>query len=95
MKYRAMFMSFDGEHKIEGSFDTIDQAWEYINNVGSRWYFYPFCFVVKGLTVVAVPDQIVEFLRGKRIKTVAKIFKEHSERPDTLGMEPEEFLITL
>ena len=92
--YNAMFMTFDGEHKIEGEFPTIDKAWEYINNVGSRWYFYPFCFVVTPKTVKASPD-FLEFCDGLRIKTVASMFKTHSENPCTQGMEPEEFAITL
>ena len=32
-------MSFDGETKTERPiFETEDQAWEYANDLGSKWY---------------------------------------------------------
>ena len=93
--YNAMFMTFDGEHKIEGEFPTIDKAWEYINNAGSRWYFYPFCFVVTPKTIIASTEQLDCLTTGKRIKTIADIFKKHSELPETADMEPDEFIFHL
>jgi len=44
--YKIICMSFDGDYQTEKpEFDTIEEAWEYSNDLGSKWYFYPFHFV--------------------------------------------------
>jgi len=91
--YNAMVMSFDGEHKIEGEFPTVDKAWDYINNMGSRWYFYPFCFVVKSKTIVASPP-LLEFCDCRRINTVANWFKIHSSKPEHKNMDVEDYIMS-
>jgi hypothetical protein len=51
-KYQVICMAFDGEYKREAPmFDEIEDAWEYANDLGSKWYFYPFSFVVAGATL--------------------------------------------
>ena len=54
---------------------TKDDVWEAINNMGSRWIFYPLCFVTTEKTVVSTPDGL-EFLEGKRIETVRSYLKK-------------------
>jgi hypothetical protein len=73
-------MSFDGEYQTEyprdtGYFDSVEDAWEYGDDMGSRWFFYPFYFVVSesGNTIKDAPDML-KFLEGKRVSTVAKLF---------------------
>lgn len=41
--YKAIAFAPDGAFITEGEFKTIEQAWNRINDWGSRWYFYPFC----------------------------------------------------
>ena len=84
MAYNLIVMSFDGEYKKEGQFDTIDQAWERSNDMGTRWFFYPFHFVTTEKTIV---DSGIAGLIGKRIKTVQNIFNKHSKRPDMQGVD--------
>ena len=95
MKYQLICMSFDGEYKREPyEFDTIQDTWEYSQNIGSRWYFYPFHFVVRGQTV-RDGGMGVEHLINKRIKTVARHFKEVSEGPEMEDCNAEEFWFAL
>jgi len=95
MKYQVMVMSFDGEYKVERpEFESVEEAWEYENNLGSKWYFYPFPFIIKGKTVVDAIELLDDFV-GKRIETVRRIFKETSEQDETQGMDAEEFCFYL
>ena len=97
MKYKLICMSFDGEYQRERpEFDTIEAAWNYSNRLGSKWFFYPFHFVTtaSGQTVRGAGD-FLEYLEGMRVKTVARIFKDHSEKPEMEGADVEAFAITL
>ena len=90
-------MSFDGEYKTEGkSFDSVESAWNRSNDMGSRWYFYPFHFVTTetGKTVVDAPE-ILSWAIGRRVKTVQRIFLEHSKRPEMQDADCERFALTL
>ncbi len=73
-----MLMADDGEYVIDNSIhDTIDEAWEYACNFGSKWIFYPYAFIINDaeLTVMDGCDNL-EYMKGKRIKTVQRLFKE-------------------
>jgi hypothetical protein len=88
-KYKLILMSFDGEYVTERPlFDTVDDAWEYENDLGSKWFFYPFPFVVteSGLTIVGCPEDMGCFY-GKRVATVEKLFKKVQAMPETEGMD--------
>lgn len=90
-KYQIMVMSFDGEYKIERpEFETVEKAWDYSNDLGSKWFFYPFHFVIKGKTVIEAPD-IINFFSGMRISRVAKEFFKHSKEPDMEGADVDKF----
>ena len=74
--YQLICMSFDGEFQRERpTFETINDTWEYNNNLGSKWYFYPFRFVATEKTIISTPPEL-NFFNGKRIKTVQKKFRE-------------------
>jgi hypothetical protein len=90
-KYQLICMSFDGEYKREHQeFETIQDAWDYSNDLGSKWYFYPFHFVVKGKTIADSTGPLDIYV-GKRIKTVAKRFESLSKIEEAQGMGVEEF----
>ena len=81
---RLIVMSFDGEYKTEGkNFPTTEAAWNRSNDMGSRWYFYPFHFVTTetGKTISDAPE-LLSWAIGKRVKTIQRIFFEHSKRPE-------------
>jgi len=90
-------MSFDGDYQTEENKwfdDTIESIWKISNELGSRWYFYPFHFVCTDKTIVDAPEQL-EFLKGKRIKTAQRLFKTVSEKPENEGCEAEEYIFKL
>ena len=91
--YQLCCMSFDGETKIESPiFDDENAAWEYDSDIGSKWYFYPFRFLVtpSHKTIIAVCNR-VPFALGRRVATVQRIFKQCSEDPEMAGLQVEPF----
>lgn len=97
MKYKVMVMAFDGDIKIERpEFDTVDDAAGYANNLGSKWWFFPFEFIITETekTVVKAPDRL-EFLEDKRIKTVQKLFNQIATDPEMEGADVDEFVLAL
>jgi hypothetical protein len=77
MKYKLICMSFDGDYIEERPFfDSIEDAWNYSNNLGSKWFFYPYHFVVteSGKTIRDSAPRLTQY-RGLRTKTVANIFE--------------------
>ena len=89
--YQLICMSFDGEFVTERpEFKSIDDAWEYSNDLGSKWFFYPFHFVIKNITIKDSPDQL-KYFNNKRIKTISNIFKRLSEM-DEFKLAPPNYL---
>ena len=82
---KVMCMSFDGDSQLEKpSFESTDEAWEYANDLGCKWFFYPFCFVVtdSGKTVVDAPDMLDDIFNGRRVASVKRAMYALSRRPD-------------
>ena len=77
-KYKAIAFASDGEYITEGEFKTVEEAWERINDWGSRWIFYPFTGVVKNKRVVSFCDALPE-LSNKNIKTIQKDLEKNGE----------------
>jgi hypothetical protein len=97
MAYRLIFMGFDGEYKKDSNlFASVSEAWDYSNDIGSRWFFYPFHFVVteSGLTIKESAHGL-EFFNGKRLKTVAKQFNSLSKLEYTQNLDVDGFAFAL
>ena len=89
-------MSFDGDYVTECKNLTIEELWEHSNNIGSKWFFFPFHFITTTANKTIVDTPIgLEWLKGKRVKTVSKIFKAHSMREDMQNVDSEEFIYSL
>ena len=91
-------MAFDGDTVIErdafhDSFDTIEEAWRHYDDLGSKWYFYPFPFVVteSAKTIKDTPEPFKVFI-GMRVNTVKNLFKRASEMKETQGMGVDEYM---
>ena len=70
--YKAMLFHPDGENVSDfRDRETVQDVWDEINDMGSRWIFYPIPFVATDKTIVDTIDEL-KFLKGKRIKTVKK-----------------------
>lgn len=96
-KYKLICMAFDGDFITEHSeFDSIEAAWEHSTYMGSKWYFFPFHFVVtmSGKTIRDA-GEFLEWTKGMRTKTVKRIFKAFAALPENEGMEVEEFAISV
>jgi len=94
-KYKVICMSLDGEYKEQSPrFETIEETSKYANDLGPKWYSYPFDLICTEKTVVSAGYGLYH-LEGKRIKTIAKYFKEVSERPEMQGCNAEEFYFAL
>ena len=97
MKTKLIVMSFDGDYQTERpEFETVEQAWEHSNDLGSRWFFYPFHFVTtaSGKTVKAAPDGLSQF-EGMRLSKVASIFAETAKLPEMKNAGVDEFALAL
>lgn len=94
-KYQLIVMSFDGDyHREAPCFEIIDKAWEYCNDLGSKWFFYPFCFVVSGNKVVDAYPLGDRFI-GRFLKTIKHEFKHYSEKDELQNADPESFALAM
>jgi hypothetical protein len=68
MTYTAVFAAPDGAYVHEGTFDTTDEANEYVSNVGSRWIFYPLGMIADAESheIVSARDDYNSILDGVR-----------------------------
>ncbi len=74
--YKAILFHPEGDFVTDFTDRTdIQDVWNEVNEMGSRWIFYPIPFVATDKTVVDCPEGL-EFLKGKRIRTVVNFFKE-------------------
>jgi len=88
---QVLCMAFNGDYVVEKPvFDTTEQAWEYADNLGSKWFFYPFVFIISGIRIKDTPP-ILEFLKHRNINRVQKIFKALSEREEMERANVERF----
>lgn len=89
---KLICMSFDGDYVTEGQFDSIDQAWNRSNDMGSRWFFYPFHFVTtaSGKTIRDTPE-LMQHLNGSRVKAVSKHFEQVCKTPEAQNLDAEAY----
>lgn len=81
-KYQAILFSLDGESLLDfHDRESIEDVWDEINDMGSKWYFYPLCAVIRDYGCTDKNQRIIDcpreydFLKRKSIKTVSKIIK--------------------
>ncbi len=75
MKYKAILFNPDGSYVTDYSNgSSIEDIWSLIADQGSKWIFYPICFVATDKTIVGVPEG-AEIVKNKRIKTVQNLLK--------------------
>lgn len=97
MKYQLICMSFDGDYQVEGNdFESVQAAWDRSSDMGSRWYFYPFHFVMteSGKTVKDAPEPL-QHLIGYRIGHLVKHFQETSKQPELANADAETYAFAL
>lgn len=79
-EYKAILFAPDGDYVTDFKSTDKQAIWDLIGDHPSRWIFYPIPFVAASSVIVDTPDGL-EFLKLKRIETVAKYLKrEWSKR---------------
>lgn len=92
MTYKLIVMGFDGDYQTERpEFENIDDAWEYAGELGSKWYFYPFHFVINQAEEIVGAGSPMQHLEGMTVQDVASHFRETSMTPDAEGVDAEQF----
>jgi hypothetical protein len=76
--YSAICFAPDGEYVRDFYSDSKESISKEIENMSSRWFFYPFVFIATEKTIVEAPN-CLEFLNGKRVKTVEQFFRENED----------------
>lgn len=83
--YKLLLMAPDGTYVTEGEDLTLEEAGDLSANMGSRWIFYPFHFIIKDNSNVVEPYQrVIESnydmpsLKGKAIITVQTLIRSFS-----------------
>jgi hypothetical protein len=98
--YKLICMAFDGGYVTEypnfllpkeDGFKTVHDAWEHSENICSRWFFYPFHFVITSSGITVRDAGTMEYLNGKRVETVVNFFKKVSALPEASGLDAEDF----
>lgn len=94
--FQTIFMSFDGAIAHDSTHDNLEDATDAFD-CGSKWFFYPFPFVVKGKTVVETgcglfnmktqEPYLPKMFKGKRLTTVQKEFKKANDLCEKEGIE--------
>jgi hypothetical protein len=88
--YKAILFSIQGEDFVTDYWgkETINEVEELLANQGSRWYFYPWEFVIKDygykpnihnqriVSVPMWPQEMID-LQGKAVRTVQKFLGQY------------------
>ena len=81
--YKLILLSPDGDYVTEKTQKTFDDCCEQSFNMGSRWFFYPFHFIIKDNGNVSLNQRIIEppdqmdFLKRKSLKNAIKYIKDY------------------
>ena len=99
--YKLLQFGFDGSYVTDSEHKRLEDAQNASVNLGSKWFFYPLSVIISGQTVVETGGLyyntktgnclLSEKLKGKRVKTVCKIFTMASKLPELAGCEWDEF----
>jgi hypothetical protein len=86
MSYKLLLVAPDGEYVTETTRDTIRECIEDSEDMGSRWIFFPFHFIIKDhgplnmeQRVIEPPDELPA-LQGKSLKSVFAYLKRNGQR---------------
>lgn len=77
-KYQALLVALDGDYKFDYRSKTIDEVLNQLADWGSRWFCYPFEFVVKHPATLRsrIISSPIPVLERKQISTLVTAFKK-------------------
>lgn len=83
--YKAILFAPDGEFVTDYEAGSIAEVWQRIEDGGSRWYFYPFPFVITAderllerKRILASPHGL-EMCTGRTVRKVQRFIESNSE----------------
>lgn len=69
-------MSLDGDVVKDTEHDTIADAWDVANDIGSKWFFYPIPVVVTPKKyIVSAPDAL-KYYERKKLTTLQRDYEK-------------------
>lgn len=78
MEYYAILFSLDGSYVRDCSGNTIEEVEKAIENLGSRWIFFPFCAIARGNTILVGYQETI-ILEGMTIQRASEYIKKNAE----------------
>lgn len=96
--YKLICMAFDGEF-VQDSIGTLEDCLNRSADMGSKWYFYPFHFIVTigngkvietstGLVVMGTGESFQSKLfKGRTLSTVKKVFADTYKQAESEGLQ--------
>ena len=74
--YKAILFHPEGDYVSDFTDrKEIQEVWEEVSEMGSRWIFYPIPFVATNKTIVDTIEGL-EWMKGKRITTIQKFLRQ-------------------
>ena len=87
--YSLIFMSFDGEYVTDSKDSDLDVLLHNWENIGSKWIFYPFSFILSGKKIIETGQGLIRMsdkkayselmFKNRLLKTVIKTFARTNE----------------
>lgn len=91
--YQALLVSPDGKDYVTdfANSKTIDDVWEAVDNMGSRWFFYPIPFVitsssskVRNKRIVDIPNNYFDVIKNTTVKNAMQFIEDNPEQVDII-----------
>ena len=83
---KLICMAFDGDYVTDSEHNNIDDAIDASANIGSKWFFYPFHFILSGSKVIETGQGLIRMsdkkayselmFKGRKFQTVINTFKK-------------------
>jgi len=82
--YKSIHFATDGNFVTDNERETVEEVWQAVNDMGSRWFFYPIpCVIKSGANLkrgrIISPCAGFDFLQNKSIKTAQKYIKNEDD----------------
>ena len=86
-RYKAILFAPDGDWVTDcRDSESIDEVWEQIEDMGSRWFFYPIRMVIRDRGTVTTSNQrivqapaVFDWAEGHTIRVVARNISDNPE----------------
>ena len=101
MKYTLICIAFDGEYKKDFT-GTMEECINQSANMGSKWYFYPFHFIINERDVIketggglidmkTKESYLSKLFLNRKLKTVIKVFQKTVNYKEAIGFDPNDY----